>query len=237
MDVLLRGARRLGFEIGENQVFLFQRYLQELVEWNKNINLTTIIDSTEVQSKHFLDSLTVSSVMSKEVLAGGALIDIGSGAGFPGLPLKIVWPHLRVTLVESVGKKVAFLRNIKDVLCLDGLDIHWQRAESLAHDHNLRGTFDIVTSRAVASLSVLAELALPFCKVGGKVIAMKKSGISDEIDRSETAISILGGVLESVEVVDLDEIGESRWLIVLTKKAISPPRYPRRPGTPARRPL
>lgn len=237
MDVLLSGIKRLGFGICEAQVLLFQRYLQELVEWNKNINLTTIIDSAEVQSKHFLDSLTVSSVIPKEVLAGGTLIDVGSGAGFPGLPLKILWPHLRVTLVESVGKKVAFLRHVKDVLCLDGLDIHWQRAEVLGHDHNFREAFDVVASRAVASMSVLAELNLPFCKVGGRLIAMKKAGISDEIDRSETAISILGGVLESVEVVDLDEIGESRWLVVLTKKAISPPGYPRRPGMPARRPL
>ena len=237
MEVLLKGIRRLGFDLGEDQVLLFQRYFQELAEWNKRINLTAVIGNSEVQAKHFLDSLTVSLVIPKDVMAKGTLMDVGSGAGFPGLPLKILWPDLRTTLVESVGKKAAFLSHMTDTLGLEGVEVRCQRAETLAHDPQLRETFDVVVSRAVADLSALAELTLPFCKLGGRVVAMKKSDIGDELKESERAISLLGGAREKIEVVDLEEIGEPRWLVVLTKDAVSPSRYPRRPGIPAKRPL
>ena len=237
MEVLLKGIRHLGFDLGQDQALLFQRYFQELVDWNKRVNLTAIIGNREIQAKHFLDSLTVSLVIPKDVLAKGTLMDVGSGAGFPGLPLKILCPGLRVTLVESVGKKAAFLRHMTDTLGLEGVEVRCQRAETLAHDSHLRETFDVVVSRAVAYLSALAELTLPFCKLGGRAIAMKKSDIGDELKGSERAISLLGGALKNIEVVDLDEIGEPRWLVVLTKEAMSPSRYPRRPGIPAKRPL
>ena len=237
MEVLLRGIKRLGFDLGEEQIPLFQRYFQTLVDWNTRINLTAITNDREVQAKHFLDSLTVSLVVPKDVLAKGRLMDVGSGAGFPGLPLKVLWPGLQVTLVESVGKKAAFLRHLTDTLGLEGVEVCTQRAESLAHDSRMRETFDVVVSRAVADLSVLAELTLPFCKLGGRVVAQKKSGIEDELKRAERAISLLGGTLERVEVVDLEEIGEPRWLVVLTKDTESSSSYPRRPGIPAKRPL
>jgi 16S rRNA (guanine527-N7)-methyltransferase len=237
VEVLLKGIQRLGFDLGEDQVLQFQRYFQELAEWNTRINLTAIVDCKEVQAKHFLDSLTVSLVIPEDVRAKGTLMDVGSGAGFPGLPLKILWPGLRVTLVESVGKKAAFLRHMTDTLGLEGVEVHCQRAESLAHDPHMRETFDVVVSRAVADLSALAELTLPFCKLGGRVVAQKKSGIGDELKGSERAVSLLGGALERIEAVDLEEIGEPRWLVVLTKDASSPSCYPRRPGLPAKRPL
>lgn len=237
MEVLLKGIQRLGLTLGEDQVILFQRYFQELVDWNRRANLTAIVGNREVQAKHFLDSLTVSLAIPEDVLTKGTLMDVGSGAGFPGLPLKILWPGLRVTLVESVGKKAAFLRHMTDILGLEGTEVYCQRAESLAHDPHLRGAFDVVVSRAVADLSVLAELTLPFCKLGGRVVAQKKSGIGDEIKGSERAVSLLGGALERVETVDLEEIGESRWLVVFAKDTESPSRYPRRPGIPAKRPL
>ena len=237
MEALLSGVQRLGFDLGEEQIALFQRYFQELVEWNRRTNLTAITDYREVQTKHFLDSLTVSLVIPRDVTANGTLMDVGSGAGFPGLPLKILWPGLRVTLVESVGKKAAFLRHLAGALGLEGVEVRTQRAESLGHDPQVRDTFDVVVSRAVADLSVLAELTLPFCKLGGRVVAQKKSGIEDELNGAERAISLLGGALERVGVVDLEEIGEPRWLVVLAKDAESPSRYPRRPGIPTKRPL
>jgi 16S rRNA (guanine527-N7)-methyltransferase len=237
VEVLLKGIQRLGFDLGENQVLLFQRYFQELADWNKRTNLTAITGNREVQANHFLDSLTASVAIPRDVMAMGTLMDVGSGAGFPGLPLKILWPGLKVTLVESVGKKAAFLRHMTDTLALEGVEVHCQRAETLAHDTRLRETFDVVVSRAVASLSVLAELTLPFCKLGGRAIAMKKSDIGDELKGSERAVSLLGGALDKIEVVELEEIGEPRWLVVLAKNAMSPSRYPRRPGIPAKRPL
>ena len=129
------------------------------------------------------------------------------------------------------------MRHITDTLRLEGVEVHCQRAESLAHDPRMRETFDMAVSRAVADLSVLAELTLPFCRLGGRVVAQKKSGIEDELKRSERAVSLLGGALERIEVVDLEEIGETRWLVVLTKDTASPSCYPRRPGIPAKRPL
>ena len=237
MEALLSGAQRLGLDLSNDQLLQFQRYFQDLVDWNGRTNLTAITDHREVQTKHFLDSLTVSLGISKDVTTNGTLIDVGSGAGFPGLPLKILWPSLRVTLVESVGKKAAFLRHVTDALGLKGVEVCNERSETLGHDDRMRETFDVVVSRAVADLSVLAELTLPFCKLGGRVVVQKKSGIEDELSRAERAISLLGGALESVEVVDLEEIGEPRWLVVLTKDAVSPSRYPRRPGIPAKRPL
>jgi 16S rRNA (guanine527-N7)-methyltransferase len=237
VEVLLRGIKRLGLDIEEEQIALFQRYFNELTDWNGRTNLTAITDYSEVQAKHFLDSLTVSLVIPKDVVANGTLMDVGSGAGFPGLPLKLLYPGLRVTLVESVGKKAAFLNHMTDTLGLEGVEVCAQRAESLAHDPRMRGNFDVVVSRAVADMSVLAELTLPLCKPGGRVVAQKKFGVDDELKRAERAISLLGGTLESIETVDLEEIGEQRWLVVLSKNSESPSSYPRRPGIPAKRPL
>jgi 16S rRNA (guanine527-N7)-methyltransferase len=237
VDVLFSGIKRLGFDLKDEQITLFQRYFEELTDWNIRINLTAITDYSEVQAKHFLDSLTVSLVIPKDVSENGTLMDVGSGAGFPGLPLKILYPGLRITLVESVGKKAAFLNHMADTLGLEGLEVRAQRAESLAHDPRMRENFDVVVSRAVAEMSVLAELTLPLCKPGGIVVAQKKSGVNDEIKRAERAISLLGGTLERIETVDLEEIGEQRWLVVLAKTSASPSGYPRRPGLPAKRPL
>lgn len=237
MEVLLKGARRLGLDLGEDHIARFKRYLQELLEWNRRFNLTAIVEPREVQAKHFLDSLTVATAIPGEVLSRGALVDVGSGAGFPGLPLKLMWPGLRVALVESVGKKAGFLRHMVDTLELEGVEVHSQRAETLAHDPRLRERFDVAVSRAVAELSTLAELTLPFCKLGGTVVAQKKTGIEGELQRSERAISMLGGAFDRAEEVNVKEIGEPRCLVVLSKVSTSPFQYPRRPGIPAKRPL
>ena len=237
VEALLDGTRRLGLRLEEGQTLQLERYFRELVEWNTRVNLTAITDYAEVQSKHFLDSLTVSQAIPGDVASGGALMDVGSGAGFPGLVLKILWPGLRVTLVESVGKKTAFLRHLTEVLNLDEVEVRNERAETLGHDPRFRESYDVVVARAVAELNTLAELTLPFCKPGGSVIAQKKANIEDEIKRAERAISILGGTLDRIMPVDMEEIGEPRWLVVLAKKTPSPSTYPRRPGIPAKRPL
>ena len=237
MEALLKESAFPALGLGEEKEILFQRYFQELVEWNRVVNLTAIVDPNEVSAKHFLDSLSVARVIPDEALAGGSLVDVGSGAGFPGLPLKIAWPGLKVTLVDSVGKKAAFLRHVVDTLGLEGVEVEVGRAEALAHESRLRERFDVVASRAVANMAVLAELTLPFCKPGGIVVAQKKAGIEDELREAERAIALLGGALERIEAVDDVEPGDPRWLVVLRKVTSSPSRYPRRPGIPAKRPL
>ena len=216
---------------------LFRLYFEQLVEWNRAVNLTAIVDPDEVAARHFLDSLSVARVISDETLARGRLADVGSGAGFPGLPLKIAWPGLTVTLIESVGKKAAFLRHIVDTLSLNGVAVENGRGETLAHDPRMRESFDVVTARAVAPMAALAELTLPFCRPGGMVVAQKKAGIDDELKEADPAIAAMGGALERVETVDDVEPGDPRWLVVLRKVATTPERYPRRPGIPSKRPL
>ena len=237
LEALLKGTAFPALGLGEEKEILFQRYFQELVEWNRVVNLTAIVGPNEVSAKHFLDSLSVARVISDEALVGGSLVDVGSGAGFPGLPLKIAWPGLNVTLVDSVGKKAAFLRHVVDTLGLEGVEVEVGRAEALAHESRLRERFDVVASRAVAKMAELAELTLTFCKPGGIVVAQKKAGIEDELRDAERAIALLGGALERIEAVDDVEPDDPRWLVVLRKVAPSPSRYPRRPGIPAKRPL
>ena len=217
MEALIAGAARLGLRLDEAQLAQFRRYYRDLVEWNSRINLTGISGCRDVQSKHFLDSLSVLQAIPEDALDGGALADAGSGAGFPGLPLKIARPGLRVSLVESIGKKAAFLSHVACSLGLDGVDVLPERAETLARQPQLREAFDVVTARAVAEMDTLAELALPLCRVGGRVIAQKKHDVHDELGRAERAIEVLGGRVEDVVTVDLDEIGEPRCLVVLTK--------------------
>ena len=237
MEALIAGAARLGLRLDEAQLAQFRRYYLDLVDWNSRINLTSVSGCRNVQSRHFLDSLSVLQAIPKDALDGGALADAGSGAGFPGLPLKIASPGLRVSLVESIGKKAAFLRHATCSLGLEDVDVLAERAETLAHRSHLREAFDVVTARAVAEMDTLAELALPLCRIGGRVIAQKMRDINDELNRAERAIEVLGGRVEEVVPVDLDELGEPRCLVVLSKVSPTPPAYPRRPGMPAKRPL
>jgi 16S rRNA (guanine527-N7)-methyltransferase len=187
----------------------------------------------DVQTTHFLDSLTVRLGMSSD---SGRLADVGSGAGFPGVPLKIVFPGLQTTLIESTGKKTAFLHHLAGDLDLE-MDVRKGRAETLAHEPDLRESFDFVTSRAVAGMAVLAELCLPFCRVGGTVVAQKKGDIEEEIANAGRAIDAMGGRLKEVKEVSLSGLGEARRLVLLEKVRPTPDKYPRRPGVPAKRPL
>ena len=236
MEKLKIGAKKLGLHLNQRQVEQFSIYYQELVDWNQRMNLTAITDYEEVQIKHFLDSLTVTLAL-KQNSESFHLIDVGTGAGLPGIPLKILLPNIKLVLLDATAKKATFLHHLKRKLGVDDIEIVVGRAEALAHQNQYREKFDIVLSRAVASLPTLVELTLPFCATGGSFIAQKKGTIDLEIDQAAKAISLLGGDLREVKRVDLEEFIDERWLIIIDKVSPTPQQYPRRPGIPAKRPL
>lgn len=235
MEKLKAGAKKLGLELTQAQLEQFETYYHELVDWNQKINLTAITDYGEVQLKHFLDSLTVT--LAWQPAKGNAVIDVGTGAGMPGIPLKIVFPSIKLVLLEATAKKVSFLHHIKEKLGLNDVEIIVGRAEEVAHVAQYRERFDLVLSRAVAPLPALVELTLPFCATGGSFIAQKKGSIDDEIGRADKAIKLLGGRLSGVKKIELNEFADERHLIVIDKISPTPERYPRRPGVPGKRPL
>lgn len=233
IDELLRVATSWGLNLNQRQIEQFARYSAELRAWNARVNLTSITDEHEIVTRHFLDSLRCALSWGE---APSSLIDIGSGAGFPGLPLKILRPELRVALVESVGKKAAFLRHIVAALDLHDVTVVAARAEVVGRDPQHREQYDVVTARAVAELATLAEYCLPLCRVGGRVLAPKGSDIDDEIARARVAIARLGGQLIGVEPVEIPGV-EPRTLVVIAKIAPTPAVYPRAVGVPAKRPI
>jgi 16S rRNA (guanine527-N7)-methyltransferase len=238
MERLVEGARQLSLSLTEHQLKQFQTYYEQLVEWNCRVNLTGITDYEEVQVKHFVDSLSIVLATERATCAPGsfALLDIGTGAGMPGIPLKIVYPGARLVLLDSIAKKTAFLRHIVAELGLDPVDILTQRAEEIGHFPDYRERFDLVVCRAVSQLATVAELALPFCRIGGLAVIPKKNGIEVELSQAKAAIGILGGKLKTVQRVTLRGL-EQHLLVVLEKTAMTPSTYPRRPGIPAKRPL
>jgi 16S rRNA (guanine527-N7)-methyltransferase len=238
LETLLRGAQQLGISLTTQQTGQFQTYYEQLVAWNEKVNLTSITDYEEVQTKHFLDSLTIVPVLSKEPWAGSefSLIDIGTGAGFPGIPLKIVLPGTRIVLLESVGKKTAFLTYVVDTLGLSDAEIVKGRAEEVAHRTDYREKFEVAVGRALGKLATLAELTLPFCRQGGLVIAPKKGEIGAELDRAGRAMEQMGGRLKGLLETHIEGLKDHR-LVVMEKVTVTPPQYPRRPGMPAKRPL
>ena len=238
MEKLILGAKRLGLSLNSRQVERFSIYHQELIDWNRRLNLTAITDYEEVQIKHFLDSLTVVLALKQPINTGGlSVIDVGTGAGVPGLPLKIAFPDIRLVLLDATAKKATFLQHLKEKLGLDNVEIMVGRAEEVAHLDDYREKFDIVLSRAVARLPTLVELTLPFCKIGGSFIAQKKGRIEPETQQATRAIDTLGGRLREMKRVKLDELSDERWLIIIEKVSATPIQYPRRAGVPAKRPI
>lgn len=238
MERLNVGAIKLGLQLSPRQLRQFYIYYQELVDWNKRVNLTRITGYEDVQIKHFLDSLTVSLAWQPSTAnADFRLIDVGTGAGMPGIPLKILLPNIKLVLLDSVAKKAAFLHHLKYQLGLDNVEIVVGRAEEIAHQAQYRENFDIVLSRGVAPLVTLVELTLPFCIIGGSLIAQKKGAIDREISQASKAISLLGGRLREVKRVNLEEFTDERQLVVIDKVLPTPQLYPRHPGIPAKRPL
>jgi len=240
MEHLVAGAQALGLHLDAEQVVAFQAYSEELVAWNQKFNLTAITDDEGVQIRHFLDSLSVLAVPGVHEIVtqpGARAIDVGSGAGFPGIPLKLVCPGLRLTLLEATGKKVSFLEHLVAHLGLADVTAIKARAEELAHDPAHRERYDLVTARAVADVAVLAEYTLPFCRTGGLVVAHKGPAGEMEARAAAGAIKTLGGALRDVLQVALPGLPEGHTLVVVDKVGPTPRAYPRRPGVPAQRPL
>ncbi|MBI2836095.1 MAG: 16S rRNA (guanine(527)-N(7))-methyltransferase RsmG [Chloroflexi bacterium] len=237
MELLIAGARKLGYELCERQLGQFSIYYQELTDWNRRMNLTAITDYEGVQIKHFLDSLTVALALDSRSGENLRVMDVGTGAGFPGVPLKVLLPGITLTLLEATAKKAGFLRHLTEILGLGDVEIVTGRAEEVAHLETYREKFNVVLSRAVAPLSVLVELTLPFCVLGGRLIAQKSGSVEEEITRAEKAIRVLGGSLWEVKKVGIQELGADRCLVVIDKIEPTPPGYPRRPGMPAKKPI
>lgn len=223
-------------ELSDRQTEQFVAYYEMLVEKNKVMNLTTIIDPDEVFLKHFIDSLSLVKACG---LADAELsvIDIGTGAGFPGVPLKIAFPNLKVTLLDSLNKRVDFLKEVIDRLQIDGIEAIHGRAEDFAGPDQLREKFDLCVSRAVANLSVLSEYCLPYVKIGGRFISYKSEKAAAEIAGAERALSILGGRIEKEVSFTLPGSDIYRDLVVISKRKATPPAYPRKAGTAAKKPL
>lgn len=238
MERLVTGAEKLGLSLSQDQVHQFEEYYHEMLDWNQRVNLTAITDYEEVQTRHFLDSLAIYSVLNKSKShANPDILDVGTGAGMPGIPLKIALPEMKLTLMEATGKKTEFLNHVVSILGLKNVEIVTGRAEELAHNADYRARFNIVISRAVAQLAVLAELTLPFCPTGGTVIAPKKGDIQREVEEALKAIDTLGGSLREVSLVELDELFDDRYLVIIDKISPTLDKYPRRPGIPEKRPI
>jgi 16S rRNA (guanine527-N7)-methyltransferase len=235
---LVGGAAEFGIELSQIQMEQFRLYHARMVEWNEMMSLTRIIEWDHVVGRHFLDSLSLITALPPETLRPDAtLLDVGSGAGLPGVPLKIVFPDVKVTLLEVTRKKALFLEQVVGELGLPGLDVRTGRAETLAHEPDLREAFDAVVARAVAKLNVLVELMAGFCRVGGVVLAQKGTAPQDEVRVASAAVETMGVEVVEVREVEFDGSDGPRSLVVLNKTRPTPKGYPRRPGMPFKRPL
>ncbi|MFH5186977.1 16S rRNA (guanine(527)-N(7))-methyltransferase RsmG [Paenibacillus sp. TAB 01] len=223
-------------ELSDRQLHQFEIYYKELVEWNEKMNLTGITEREQVYVKHFYDSLSVSFVTS--MTEKQSIADIGSGAGFPSIPLKIAFPHLKVTIVDSLNKRIQFLTHLSNRLELENVSCIHGRAEDIARNELHRDRYDLVTARAVARLAVLNEFCLPFCKVNGLFVAMKGSELKDELKEAEYSLKQLKGRHIHTHRFELpDGEGSVRHLVMIQKQAATPAKYPRKAGTPLKAPL
>lgn len=230
-----QAADLLSISLSPQQEAQFRRYAELLAEWNAHTNLTAITEPQAVQVRHFLDSLTIAQAVP--MTAGLRIIDVGTGAGFPGLPLLIAFPHIHVTLLEATGKKVAFLDYVLAQLELKGAQTVHARAEEAGQMSEHRAAYDVVVARAVARLPALVEYLLPLAKIGGQAIAMKGSTAAAESHDAARAIDLLGGRFNRIEAFTLPGVQDPHNLIIIDKVAHTPRIYPRKPGTPSRQPL
>ena len=225
----------LGFPLTDRQKEQFERYFELLIEWNEKINLTAITDKDEVYLKHFYDSIApiLQGLIENQPIR---LLDIGAGAGFPSLPMKILFPELDVTIIDSLNKRINFLHLLAEELGLSGVHFYHGRAEDFAQDKAFRAQFDLVTARAVARMQVLSELTIPYLKVGGRLLALKASNAPEELEEAKNALNILFSKVEDNLQYELPN-GDPRYITVVEKKKETPNKYPRKAGMPNKRPL
>lgn len=234
-NVLTKKVKELSIVLNDKQIQQFEQYYNILVEWNKVMNLTAITEYEEVVEKHFLDSLTIVDAINMEKIE--TLIDVGTGAGFPGIPLKIAFPHLKVTLLDSLNKRIKFLNEVIDLLELDDIKAIHGRAEDYAKQTEYREQYDICVSRAVANLATLSEYCLPYVKVDGLFVPYKSGEIDEELKSSEKAVSILGGKVEEVVKFQLPGTDIGRSFVKIHKIKETKKKYPRKAGMPTKEPL
>ena len=232
MDFVQR-LKDFNIKINDEQIKRFMNYMNLLLEWNEKINLTAITQPDEVKLKHFVDSLTVLKYINDD----DKVIDIGTGAGFPGIPLKIMNENTKITLLDSLNKRINFLNIVIETLNLRNIQAIHGRAEEIARNKLYREKYDVAVSRAVANLSTLTEYMLPFVKVGGKCICMKGANVNEELERAQNAIKELGGEIERVDNFYLSDNDNERNIIVIKKVKETNPKYPRKAGTPSKEPL
>jgi len=227
--------KALGINLSTKQLTNLEKYERELLEWNKQFNLTAVREPEQVWIRHFIDSISCITVMRDSIME--RVVDVGTGAGFPGIPLKIINPTMELTLVESVGKKANFCRHLIMTLTLDQVNVVQTRVETIGQIPEHRQNYDWAIARAVAILPVLAEYLLPLVRVGGSMLAMKGESAPAEIQDSEHAIHLLGGHLRKINPIELPGVAEQHYLVVIDKIAATPEKYPRRVGVPSKHPL
>ena len=236
MEKLVHEAKALfNIHLTGRQVTALVTYEKELLEWNQKFNLTAIRDIESIRTKHFLDSF--SCVLAWKASPPNHLIDVGTGAGFPGIPLKILYPNLKLTLVESVRKKAMFCQHIVSVLGLEHVEVVQSRAEDLGQNLQFREKYEWAVARAVSNLNVLSEYLIPLVKVGGIMLAQKGESGPAEAQSAEKTMELLGGKLKQLIPLNLPGVADDRYLVVVDKVAATPPKYPRKPGIPAKQPL
>ncbi len=229
------GLNELGIELSDEQIAQFLQFYELLIEKNKVMNLTAITEFDEAVNKHFLDSLSLVKILDVNSVA--TVLDIGTGAGFPGIPLKIAFPHLKITLVDSVNKKIGFLQEVISIMDLQDVDAVHGRVEDLGHDISYREKYDLVVSRAVASLPSLAEYCIPFVKMNGYFLSYKSGRVDEEIGSGKKAIQVLGGKMERDVRFQIPGTDMERALLLMKKEKPSPKKYPRKVGTPTKTPI
>jgi len=235
MNQLKKEALLFGVELNETQLSQFYTYYEMLIEWNEKINLTAITDFDEVLKKHFLDSIAIGRILNQNDII--SILDIGTGAGFPGIPLKIAFPNVEIILMDSLNKRVNFLNEVIEKLSLKKISAMHGRAEDFAKKDLMREKFDLCVSRAVANLSSLSEFCLPYVKVGGRFISYKSEKAKEELEASKNAISILGGGNVICDEFSLPDTDFNRTFVIIEKIKETPGKYPRKAGTPIKQPL
>ncbi|RQD73904.1 MAG: 16S rRNA (guanine(527)-N(7))-methyltransferase RsmG [Candidatus Syntrophonatronum acetioxidans] len=234
-DLLIRGAKKMGIKLTNPQIEKFGLYYHLLVEWNKTLNLTRITEGEEIITDHFLDS--ISPVKFLEFGPGVHFCDVGTGAGFPGIPLKIIFPRARLTLIDSKKRRIYFLKRVIKELGLDDVFIYHGRAEDIAREKEHRERYDVVLARALAPMNVLVELALPFAALGGKLVAYKGKKVWQELEEAQAAITLMGGKRERVGKINLPFSDKNRYIVVINKETLTPFKFPRKAGVPKKRPI